>query len=133
MENLMRNLGAAVVAASLLVTNAFAGTALPAGKPAGVQKAQLDDHNTILIIAGVGLAALGIALAMSTGGGPTSSTTCISTACGSAVLDVDHDALGKTSSIKRIKQGEPLLSLFRMCRINQAAEAYQSRSFRRWD
>jgi hypothetical protein len=77
MENLMRTLGAAVVAASLLVTNAIAGTTLPAGKPAGVRKAQLDDHNTILIIAGVGLAALGIALAASTGGGgPTSFTNC---------------------------------------------------------
>lgn len=76
----MRTLGAAVLASSLLVTNAFGGTALPTGKPAGVHKAQMDDRNTILIISGVGLAALGIGLAASAGGGgPTTSTnsTCV--------------------------------------------------------
>jgi hypothetical protein len=72
----MRIFGAAVLAASLLVTNAFAATTLPAGKPAGVKKAQMED-NTLLIIAGVGLAGLGIGLAASAGnaGGPTTSTT----------------------------------------------------------
>ena len=59
----MRIFGAAVLAASLLVTNAFAAT-LPAGKPAGVKKAQMEG-NTLLIIAGVGLAGLGIGLAAS--------------------------------------------------------------------
>ncbi len=71
----MRTLGAAILATSLLVTNAFAATTLPAGKPSGVQKAQMEG-NAILIIAGVGLAALGIALAASSsGGGPTTSST----------------------------------------------------------
>ena len=77
MENLMRTLGAAILATSLLATNAFAATTLPAGKPAGVQKAQFEG-NAILIIAGVGLAALGIALAASSsGGGPTSVTNTV--------------------------------------------------------
>ena len=75
----MRTLGAAILATSLLVTNAFAATTLPAGKPAGVQKAQFDDRNAILIIAGVGLAALGIALAASASDahGPTSITNTV--------------------------------------------------------
>ena len=67
----MRIFGAAVLAASLLVTNAFAAT-LPAGKPAGVKKAQ-NSSNALLIIGGIGLAGLGIGLAVSSnGGGPTS-------------------------------------------------------------
>ena len=72
----MRILGAAILATSLFVTNAFAAATLPTGKPAGVKKAQMD-NNTILIIAGVGLAGIGIALAASAGnaGGPTASTT----------------------------------------------------------
>ena len=73
----MRIFGAAVLAASLLVTNAFAAT-LPAGKPAGVKKAQMEG-NTLLIIAGVGLAGLGIGLAASSSGNggrrPTTSTS----------------------------------------------------------
>ena len=77
MENLMRTLGAAILATSLLVTNAFAATTIPAGKPASVKKAQMEG-NAILIIAGVGLAALGIALAAtSSGGGPTSVTNTV--------------------------------------------------------
>ena len=73
----MRILGAAILATSLMVTNAFAATALPPGKPAGVKKAQeMGDRNTLLIIAGVGLAGLGIALAASqNGGGPTNFTS----------------------------------------------------------
>jgi len=75
MEKLMRIFGAAILAASLLATNAFAATTLTAGKPAGVKKAQ-ENRNTILIIGGVGLAGLGIALAASSnGGGPTVFTT----------------------------------------------------------
>lgn len=72
----MRIFGAAVLAASLLVTNAFAATTLPSGKPAGVKKAQMDT-NTTMIVLGVGLAGLGIGLAASAGnaGGPTTSTT----------------------------------------------------------
>jgi hypothetical protein len=75
MEKLMRIFGAAILAASLLVTNAFAATSLTAGKPAGVKKAQ-ENNNTILIVGGVGLAGLGIALAASSnGGGPTNFTS----------------------------------------------------------
>lgn len=71
----MRNFGAAILAASLLVTNAFAAETLSAGKPAGVKKAQ-ESNNAILIIGGVGLAGLGIGLAASSnGGGPTVFTT----------------------------------------------------------
>ena len=71
----MRNFGAAFLAASLLATNAFAATSLPAGKPAGVKKA-IAEGNTVLIIGGVGLAGLGIGLAASSnGGGPTVFTT----------------------------------------------------------
>jgi len=71
----MRIFGAAILAASLLVTNAFAAT-LSAGKPAGVKKAQMENRNTLLIIGGIGLAGLGIGLAASSnGGGPTASTT----------------------------------------------------------
>jgi len=77
MENLMRIFGATILAASLLVTNAFAAETLTAGKPAGVKKAQMDDNrNTLLIISGIGLAGLGIGLAASqNGGGPTTVTT----------------------------------------------------------
>jgi hypothetical protein len=75
MEKLMRIFGAAILAASMLVTNAFAATTLSAGKPAGVKKAQAS-NNTFLIIGGIGLAGLGIGLAASgNGGGPTTVTT----------------------------------------------------------
>jgi hypothetical protein len=75
----MRIFGAAVLAASLLVTNAFAAT-LPAGKPAGVKKAQMEG-NTLLIIAGVGLAGLGIGLAASSNsnGAVTPTTSSVGT------------------------------------------------------
>lgn len=72
----MRILGAAILATTLVVTNAFAATTLPAGKPAGVKKAQMEGNNALLIIGGVGLAGLGIGLAASSnGGGPTTVTT----------------------------------------------------------
>jgi hypothetical protein len=75
MEIVMRIFGAAILAASLLVTNAFAATTLSAGKPAGVQKAQAG-NNMLLIIGGIGLAGLGIGLAASgSGGGPTAVST----------------------------------------------------------
>jgi hypothetical protein len=70
----MRIFGAAILAASLLVTNAFAATTLPAGKPAGVKKAQMQG-NALLIVAGVGLAGLGIGLAASSNGGGQVVTT----------------------------------------------------------
>jgi hypothetical protein len=77
MENLMRIFGAAILATSLVATSAFAATTLPAGKPAGVKKAQMDmNNNALLIIGGIGLAGLGIGLAASqNGGGPTTVTT----------------------------------------------------------
>jgi hypothetical protein len=75
----MRTLGAALLATSLLATNAFAATTLPTGKPAGVKKAQEMGGNALLIIAGVGLAGLGIGLAASSGngGGPTTSVNTV--------------------------------------------------------
>lgn len=75
MEKLMRTFGAALLAMSLVATSAIAAPLAP-GKPAGVKKAQ-SETNTVLIIAGVGLAGLGIGLAVSAGdaGGPTTSTT----------------------------------------------------------
>jgi hypothetical protein len=76
MENLMRIFGATILAASLLVTNAFAADTLTAGKPAGVKKAQENNSNMLLIIGGIGLAGVGIGLAASgNGGGPTAVTT----------------------------------------------------------
>ena len=74
----MRIFGVAVLAASMLVTNAFADT-LAKGKPAGVKKAQMET-NTTMILLGVGLAGAGIALAASSsGGGAVTSTTAPST------------------------------------------------------
>ena len=72
----MRIFGATILAASLLVTNAFAADTLTAGKPAGVKKAQESNTNMLLIIGGIGLAGVGIGLAASSsGGGPTAITT----------------------------------------------------------
>ena len=72
----MRIFGATILAASLLVTNAFAADTLTAGKPAGVKKAQENNSNMLLIIGGIGLAGVGISLAASgSGGGPTAVTT----------------------------------------------------------
>ena len=72
----MRIFGAAILATSLLVTNAFAAETLTAGKPAGVKKAQMEGNNALLIIGGIGLAGVGIGLAASqNGGGPTTVTT----------------------------------------------------------
>ncbi|HMH65675.1 MAG TPA: hypothetical protein VK515_08820 [Rhizomicrobium sp.] len=81
----MRIFGAAILATTLLVTNAFAAT-LPVGKPAGVKKAQMGSQNTLLIIGGIGLAGLGIGLAASSnGGGPSAITSApISTSTGTA-------------------------------------------------
>ena len=74
----MRTFSAALVAASLVMTSAFAAP-LTAGKPAGVKKAQMESSNALLIITGLGLAGLGIGLAASSnGGGPTVSTSSIS-------------------------------------------------------
>jgi hypothetical protein len=68
----MRTFSAAILAVTLLATNAFA-VPLTSGKPAGVKTAQMENSNAILIVAGIGIVALGIGLAASSsGGGPTS-------------------------------------------------------------
>ena len=75
----MRIFGAAILAASVRVSNEFAAEPLTAGKPAGVKKAQME-NNAILIIGGVGIAGLGIGLAASSnGGGPTNFTSTTTT------------------------------------------------------
>jgi len=74
----MRTFSAAILAATFLMTNAFAATTLPAGKPAGVKKAQMESPNALLIVTGLGLAGLGIGLAASSnGGGPTAITNTV--------------------------------------------------------
>ncbi len=70
MDNQMRTFSAAIVAASLVMTTAFAAP-LTAGKPAGVNKAQMEAPNAILIVTGLRLADLGIGLAASSNGGGT--------------------------------------------------------------
>ena len=69
----MRIFGAAILAASLLVTNAFADT-LPKGKPAGVKKAQMATSTTMILL-GVGLAGVGIGIAASANGGNVVTST----------------------------------------------------------
>jgi len=70
----MRIIGAAILATSLVVSSAFAGTNVTAplapGKPAGVKKAQATD-NTMLMVLGLGIVAGGIALVASGGGNDT--------------------------------------------------------------
>lgn len=74
----MRTFGAAILAATFVITNAFAAP-LPAGQPAGVKKAQMEAPNALLIVTGLGLAGLGIGLAASSNGaGPASSTSSVS-------------------------------------------------------
>jgi hypothetical protein len=62
----MRHLIAIAAASTLLASTAFADApgALPAGKPAGVHTAQMDD-NTVWYIVGLGAIAAGIALVAS--------------------------------------------------------------------
>ena len=75
MESPVRTFSAAILAATFVITNAFAAP-LDSGKPAGVKKAQVESPNAILIVTGLGLAGLGIGLvASSNGGGPITSTT----------------------------------------------------------
>jgi hypothetical protein len=79
METLMRTLGAALLATSLLATNAFAGSTLPAGKPSGIRHAQSETSQAVLIALGLGVTGLGIALIASSGkaGGPNSSSNTV--------------------------------------------------------
>lgn len=61
-------LAASALAFSMTVSGAMAadsGAALSAGKPAGVHHAQMMDNNSWLILGAVGIAAAGIALAVS--------------------------------------------------------------------
>ena len=76
----MRTLGTAILATVFAATTAFAAP-LSSGKPAGVKKAQMSNHDTMFVIAGVGLAGLGLGLALSGDGnnpitpGTTTTTT----------------------------------------------------------
>jgi hypothetical protein len=62
----MRTFVAASLAAVLIATNAFAmpTSPLPAGQPAGVKNAQMED-NTVWWVVGLGVVAAGIALVAS--------------------------------------------------------------------
>jgi hypothetical protein len=77
----MRTLTAAVVATSLLVSNAFAAplavAPLPAGKPAGAKDAAIFGPNGFIILVGLGITAAGLAMVLSNSGnnGVTSPTT----------------------------------------------------------
>jgi hypothetical protein len=74
----MRTLIAAVAAASLLVSSAFAATdsvgPLAPGKPAGVKKAQLED-TTLLWVLGAGLVIGGIVLVATQDNGSSAPTS----------------------------------------------------------
>jgi hypothetical protein len=73
----MRTVGAALLATTMIVSSAFAATdsvgPLTPGKPAGVQKAQMDDK-TLLWVIGAGLVIGGIVLVAS-GSGNSSTPT----------------------------------------------------------
>ena len=73
----MRTIGAALLATTMIVSSAFAATdsvgPLTPGKPAGVQKAQMED-STLLWIVGAGLVIGGIVLVAS-GSGNSSTPT----------------------------------------------------------
>jgi len=70
----MKLLAATTLAFALAASPVLADTApLPSGKPAGVNKAQWDDGNTMLFIGAGALAAIGIVLAtQGNGSGPAS-------------------------------------------------------------
>lgn len=73
----MRTFSAALLAATLVMTNAFAAP-LSAGKPAGVKEAQSQAPSALMIITGIGLAGVGFGLAASnSGGGPKSTTNSV--------------------------------------------------------
>jgi hypothetical protein len=82
-----RNICAAMAAFALLATQALADGAapLPAGKPAGLAKAQ-DEDNTLLYVVGAGAIIAGIALlasdngnSMGSGSGTTTGSTTTTT------------------------------------------------------
>ena len=73
----MKNAVCFALSLALSTSSAFANSStLSPGRPAGVHKAQNWDRNTTMIVATLGLAGLGIALALSANnaGGPTTST-----------------------------------------------------------
>ena len=76
----MKAFTAALLVCSFMATSALAETSLPKGKPAGVKKAQALSPNAILIIAGAGLAGVGLGIAASSNGQPSLSSTTTSTA-----------------------------------------------------
>lgn len=59
----MRTFSAALIAMTLVATSAFAAP-LVKGQPAGVKKAQGVD-NTVMVVGGLGLAGIGIGIAVS--------------------------------------------------------------------
>lgn len=73
----MRILVAAALAATLISSSAFAETgALDAGKPAGVQKAQLETGGVLLVVGILAVAGAIAAIASTTqGNGSTSATS----------------------------------------------------------
>jgi hypothetical protein len=82
LENPMKAITAALIATTMSASAACADPAVLApGKPAGVHNAQMG--SSLLILTGIGIAAVGIALAVSAGNahGPTTATT---TATGTA-------------------------------------------------
>jgi len=73
----MRGLVAATVTATMIATGAFAAanvSPLPAGKPAGVKKAQ-DADNTVWWVVGLGAVAAGVGLVASGNGNGTVAAT----------------------------------------------------------
>src|SRR3954462_460019 len=76
----MRIIGAALLATTLVASNAFAASQsiapLPAGKPAGVKEAASMGPNTFLVLLGAGIVIGGLALTLSSSGdGVTTPTT----------------------------------------------------------
>lgn len=63
----MRSFVAVALAGNLLMSTAFAASVspLPAGKPAGVKIAQVEDRDNMMLLVGVGIVAAGIALVAS--------------------------------------------------------------------
>jgi hypothetical protein len=81
MEIQMKLLSAALAALAIAITPALAGSDnLAAGKPAGIHAAQMGDGNTMLLIGGAALVAVGVVLAtQGNGSGPTSQVNTVTT------------------------------------------------------
>jgi hypothetical protein len=74
---MMRTIPAAFLAVTLVASNAFAAsTPLPAGKPAGVQQAALNDRNVFVVLLGAGIIIGGLVFTLTgTQNGVTTPTT----------------------------------------------------------